>query len=137
MLRLRVIRSGVTRVVVLVGPWAIKIVRLRSSMGFIRSWLANESEWRRRRAPGVNGPIATVVHLIAVYPRAEEIGRWDPEDCPFPVEGNEERKGSSWGRVDGRWLLVDFDRAWEERTWPVGWLYYWNQDRLGRKWAKL
>jgi hypothetical protein len=130
-------RDGVTRLVVLVGRWAIKIVRLDSTMGFVRSWLANESEWRRRRAQGVNAPIWTVVHLVAVYPRADEIGCWDPEDCPFPADGNEERKGSSWGRFGDRWLLVDFDRAWQQPRSLIGWLYYWNQDRLGRKWSKL
>lgn len=133
MLRLKVERNGVTRIVILAGPWAFKIAR-----GW-RGWLANQSEWRRRRAPQVNPPIATAVHFVAVYPRAElelaALPTWVYSDKLGL--NRDEQKWTSWGRVNGRLVLLDFDRAWEEPSWPLGRLYYWNQERLARKWSKL
>lgn len=125
------ISSGITRWVLLFGPFAIKIPK------HIRGWIANQSEWRQRRKEGVNGPLFTLFHFLTIYWRAEAVGKWDTDECPFKADSNEERKGSSWGCVNGSWLLIDFDRAWAVPRSLVGGLYFGNQERLARKWMKL
>lgn len=125
------ISYGVTRWVLLVGPFAIKFPK------HIRGWMANQSEWRQRRREGVNSPICTLFHFVTLYWRAEMVGRWHTDECPFYADSNEERKGSSWGAVNGTWLLIDFDRAWRNPRSLVGGLYYGKQERLSRKWSKL
>lgn len=143
------VARGVTRTVVVGRRWAVKIARpswrLSPEMGltpwgtFIRSWLANRSEWRQRDRPGVARPVATVGHVLVVFPAARAVaveglmGPWcDRAD-------GDEAKPSSWGHFPGEgWLLIDFDRCWEaaDRGW-VGGLYYRHQERLARRWADL
>lgn len=153
--------SGVTRIVLLAGKYAIKVPYPRKPL---RGWLANRSEWIQRDRPDVNRPILTIGHLAAVYPRVLFQGTWDPENCPFqavvpsglePDEdwdphtpsgySREEAKGQSWGHGGQawghgtriRWCLIDWDRAWQHPRGWIGGLYYWKQERLSRKWAAL
>lgn len=131
-LRLEWIDFGVTRWVLLIGPWAIKIPKN------FRGWLANQSEWRQRKRIDVARPKLTLVHFLVVFPRADEIGRWGPEDFVRRHEYSlEESKGSSWGKFGGVWMLIDYDRAWQHPRSLIAWPYYWNQERLSRKWSKL
>lgn len=146
----RLVRSGVTRYVLLAGLYAVKVPRPRrhrrrvprSGSSGVRGWLANRSEWRQRHRPGVNPPLLTVAHCVTVYRRADEVGTWHPgDDVPCrpaargPGHDAEEAKGSSWGRFGDRWLLIDYDRAWERPHGIVGALYYAREDRRGRRWA--
>lgn len=134
--------SGVTRTAWKVGRWAVKI----PNWGwFIRGYLANRSEWDQRHRSDVNAPLWRI-GLIAVYPLAvtmdrDAADRFERDRTPVLLEAGysqEEAKPSSWGCVDGRWLVIDFDAAWATpRRGAVGRLYYWNQERLGRKWARL
>lgn len=109
-------------------------------MGWVRGWLANRSEWQQRHRPDVARPIATFLHLAVVYPRADALApscdQWQRTMVTVGYRP-EEAKPSSWGRFGGGWRLVDFDRAWQYPRGWVGGLYYWNQERLGRKWSKL
>lgn len=131
------IDEGVTRWVLCIGNVAIKFPKN------LRGWLANESEWRQRKRSDVNRPYISILHFIIIYPRASEVGDWDPEDCPHDVsiniehKSNEEKKGSSWGLFKDKWLLIDFDRAWERPRSLIGFFYYYNQERLYKKWSKL
>ena len=145
---------GITRTVFVVGRWAIKVPSLRHRY-LLRGWLANRSEWKQRRRPDVARPIITLGHLVTVFPRAQEIGAWEPEDCPeralWPSgldvdewdphqpcgHSTEEAKGSSWGRFGDRWLLIDYDRAWQDPRGAVGAAYYGRQERRARKWSTL
>lgn len=131
-------RSGVTRTVIVTRRWAVKLAWGRC--GPLRGWLANRSEWVRRDRPRVLAASFTLCHFITWYRRADEVGTWDPEDAPQASMRRlrtEERKGSSWGRFGGRWLLIDYDRAWQDpRGWVGGW-YYGRQERLARKWMRL
>jgi hypothetical protein len=127
------VRRGVTRVVFVGRRWAVKMPSVGYAWG-VRGWLANRSEWRQRRRRGVARPVLTLGHVVLVMPVAERIGRWDS----VAGEGDE-AKPSSWGWFGDRgWLLVDFDRAWEQddRGW-VGGLYYGRQERLARRWSNL
>lgn len=143
------IKRGVTRTVVLTKRWAFK---LPGGLGhaWLRGWLANRSEWRQRNRPDVARPRLTLCHLVVVFPRAIHTGsdRLDPIEQELPLwtqDGRysaEEAKPSSWGAFDCpcgcgylRWMLVDFDRAWQQDSRGlVGSLYFGRQERMARKW---
>lgn len=141
-----IVRSGVTRLVIVTRRYVVKMPRFRSYA--VRGWLANRSEWQQRRRAGVAAPLVTVAHLLTLYRRADEVGNWDPELAPgfarvFRVDDDgtqqlnyEESKGSSWGRFGDRWLLIDYDRAWEEPRGLVGKIYYGRQERAARRWMR-
>lgn len=145
------IRRGVTRTVIVGRRWAVKLP-IGLGMSFhglagdlVRGWLANQSEWRQRRRPGVARPRLTLLHLVLVMPAADWVGSdrfsvkgpWQSID-PADVGARDEAKPSSWGRFGDRWLLIDFDRAWErDGRGLVGRLYYGHQERSARRWARL
>jgi hypothetical protein len=140
--------DGVTRLVILVGPWALKLPRgmFRDRRWFgwwIRGWLANRSEWRQRHRSDVCPLMATVGHFVLIARRGEPVDREAWEDSVVDVLVDygyswEEAKASSWARFDGRALLVDFDRAWQQgdRGWIGGW-YYGRQERAARRWLAM
>lgn len=135
---MQLVKTGITRWVLLIGPFAIKFPKS------LRGYLANQSEWRQRKRPRVNRPIISLFHLMIVFYRATEIGKWEPKEFNvssrywYGIEySNEEAKGESWGLVKNCWVLIDFDRAWENPRPVIGLLYYWNQARLARKWMNL
>lgn len=147
---MRVERSGVTRLVLLVGPYAVKVPRWHNRRfwaGPLRGWLANRSEWKQRRRDGVNRPLLTLGHVAAVYRRAVAVGASDPERAPsfarrvvVDEDGErldcEESKGSSWGWFEDRWLLIDYDKAYEPPRGVVGGVYYGRQERMARRWMR-
>lgn len=107
---------------------------------FVRSWLANRSEWCQRDRPDVARPLLTLLHLVVVFPAADEVavGRgvpWQARAHSHSHSGDE-AKASSWGRFGHRWLLIDYDRAWESPRGFVGGRYYLHQERLARRWAR-
>lgn len=133
--------AGVTRIVIVGRRYAVKIPNYRH--GFIRGWLANQSEWQQRNRPDALTPRFSLLHLILVFPVA-----WCPTEedfaaCPV-AEGSgpwltytgDEAKTSSWGWYHHECLLIDYDRAWD-RVSLSAWFYYKLQDRKGRRWAKL
>lgn len=144
---MRLDRSGVTRSVLIGRIWVYKIAKGRSSL--IRGVIANRSEWHQRDRTDVARPAWTFLYLIQCYPKASYVPHWSqrgPWDNhpPRPSDDDDwsgwhgdEYKASSWGRFRDRWLLIDYDRGHQERDWLIGKLYYGNQERLGRKWAKL
>ena len=134
---------GVTRTAYRVGRWAVKV----PNRGWlVRGYLANQSEWRHRDRADVNAPVFHLLGLVAVYPLAETMDRGHSDHFEATVTpvlvhlgySQEEAKPSSWGRVGDRWLVIDFDEAWSvPRRGLIGRAYYWNQDRLGRKWSAM
>lgn len=135
---MQVVRSGITRWVILIGPVAIKVPRNDYA---VRGWLANRSEWKTRHRPEVNRPILTLGHVVTVYPRAERIAT--PDDAgPFGASDRftydgDEQKPANWGWFGDRWKLIDFDRSWDDPRGLVGALYFGRQERLARKWMRL
>jgi hypothetical protein len=133
MVRWQVVRSGVTRIVLLTPRYAFKLPR-----GY-RGVLANESEWSQRHRPDVNSPLRSPLHLVQISRRAEKLfpgGTW-AEEREAEGYSQEEAKSHSWGRFGDRWLLIDFDRAWAEPRGLLARPYYARQERLARKWMKL
>lgn len=130
-------RHGITRTVFVFRTWVVKVPSWRHR-SLVRGWLANRSEWRQRHKPNVCRPALTVFHMVVVYPRAHWVGVDSGRGSgPWVGRDGDEGKASSWGRFRDRWLLIDFDAAWEHPRGLVGGIYYWNQERLGRKWAQL
>lgn len=137
---MKIVKTGVSRNVILTERYAIKYPKPVFFWPFIRGWLANQSEWRQRKRRRVARPVFTLFHFFVWYPRAKYIGLWPSWDAPDFTYGmsEEERKGSSWGNFSfHEWKLIDFDRAWENPRGVIGRVYYWRQERLGRKWSKL
>lgn len=133
--------SGITRIAIIGRKYVVKIPNVRYN--FWRGWIANQSEWQQRDRADALRPLATLFHVFALYPKA-----WCPTEedfaaCPV-AEGSipgidytgDEEKVTSWGEYRGEWLLIDFDRSWERRS-RIAKLYYANQDRKSRKWARL
>lgn len=115
---IRLIRTGVTRDVVLVGRWAIKVPTARYGLSSIaRGILANQSEaaWTTR-----DGHVAPVLFsmlggIVNLYPRCEPIDETlvdvesviGPLGCPPP-----DRKADNLGMLDGRVVWLDYDYSW-------------------------
>ncbi len=115
------IRHGICRTVLLVGPYAVKVPSLRGHAaggvrgrleGFCRGILANLSEATWSSFEPFAGRIAPVRFsllggLVQVYPRCEpapedaELFRLDPD--PGDV------KPDNFGLLDGRLVRVDFE----------------------------
>lgn len=140
--------AGVTRTVYEIRgravkvPWGLAGYRPKA---IVRGILANRSEWQQRDDVNVHAPLRTLAYVVNVYPVAEVVPRgrwwiWDVREsiwAEFMGYTPEEAKPSSWGCVNGRWALIDYDRCWDD---PKGWLgaiYYWDEERLARKWARL
>lgn len=120
---MRVIRIGVTRTVVLVGRWAVKVPTLRGIpigdgrgrvAGVCRGLLANQSEYVWSTFEPWAGKIAPVrwsllFGLVQVYPRCQPLAdgergplpRLDP--CPGDI------KPDNFGWLGGRVVRVDYD----------------------------
>lgn len=140
--------KGVTRTVWSFGRhWVVKVP---NRGWFLRGYLANQSEWRQRHRPDVAPPVLSIFNVALVMARAERdllnhVALFGPpDDMPITEDGvdghsGDEAKLCSWGLYPAGWRLIDFDRAWvlEQRSPIIGRLYYWNQERLGRKWSKL
>jgi hypothetical protein len=138
-----IVRQGINRSVVLVGRWAVK---LPWGLGHspVRGWLSNRSEWRQRERSDVCPARWTLAHVVLVMPRADERGSLDscfglPPWLPGgEVYDGDEAKPDSWGRFGNRWLLIDYDRSWEQHDRGlIGSLYWGHQERLARRWADL
>ena len=138
------VKHGVTRTVVLTKRYAIKLP-WGQGHSVLRGWLANRSEWKQRRRPDVLRPVLTLGHFVVVFPRVSTYVEWGASFVwnftkfvlPDYPDGDE-AKESSWGLHDMKFVLIDFDRAWESPgRGIVGGLYYGNQERLARKWMKL
>jgi hypothetical protein len=124
-----VIRTGISRTVVLVGRWAVKIptgrgvgLKPRSFRGRLegvcRGLLANLSEHEWHTYEPWAGGVAPVLHswvggLVQVYPRCEPLDvvdddagratlpRLDPDPGDVKVD--------NYGRLNGRVVRVDYE----------------------------
>lgn len=128
---------GVTRTVVVGRHYAVKVPSVRHRY-VIRGWLANRSEWKQRRRLDIVRPVLTLGHLALVYPTADGLmseREWSLQRHVLIRDGysHEEAKASSWGRFGGRWLLLDFDRAWQPPLGIIGGLYFGHEERLAAR----
>lgn len=136
--------SGSTRHVYRIGKYAVKVPNLNKRPTrwrgmFLRGVLANRSEWKQRKRHDVVRPLATLFWIIQVYPKVDPIpdiswNFWDKTVRKDLIEAGyskEESKPSSWcfgpnipvlssrASLPPRYLLIDYDRCWDE---PMGWL---------------
>lgn len=124
---MQIIRRGVTRTVLLVGRWAVKVPTLRgigpSPMtmrgrvaGVCRGILANQSELTWHETDGFRGRVAPVLRswlwgVVQIYPRCEPappgslLFYLDPD----PGDGVDEGKYENFGLLDGRLVRVDYE----------------------------
>lgn len=134
-------RRGVTRTVFVGRRWALKVPTVHYRRNFVRGWLANRSEWRQRKRRDVARPVATLFHFVLVMPAAKVTGAdaahiWPYE--PWVDRAGDDAKPCSWGWFGDRWLLIDYDRAWEDSDRGiVGGIYYAIQERRAREWIHL
>ncbi|HYH66391.1 MAG TPA: hypothetical protein VD866_16985 [Urbifossiella sp.] len=113
------LRRGMTREVLLVGPWAVKVPTLRSWRLFVEGVLANLNE---RRRSGLDPRLCPVLFalwggLLLVMRRAEplhpdidlptDFGAL-PVGEPFPPVPLPDVGPRNLGRLDGRPVIVDY-----------------------------
>lgn len=124
---LRVVRSGITRTVILIGPWAIKVPTGRGTglhaptprgrvAGVCRGLLANQSEQTWHRFEPWSGMVAPVIRswlfgLVQVYPRCVPLADGDRGPLPRldPCPGDV--KPDNFGRWRGRVVRLDYDMS--------------------------
>jgi hypothetical protein len=117
---MRIIRSGISRTVILVGRYAVKVPSFRGHMpggirgrmaGFAHGLLHNQSEAIWSGFEAWHGMVAPVLHswlggLVNVYPRCDpapdgaELFEMDPD--PGDV------KRDNYGLLAGRLVRVDY-----------------------------
>lgn len=117
------VRRGITRAVLLVGPWAIKVPSLRanglSARGVMwsmsRGVSANLSEISWTGSPGTCPVRWSLAGLVNVYPRLEHV---DPalevDYDAIGFLGPADRKPENLGWLDGQVVYVDFDMSWND-----------------------
>jgi hypothetical protein len=116
----KVVRTGVTRTVILTGRYAIKVPSLRggSSGARIESFcwgvLANRSEREWHDYAGWGGHVAPVLRswlggIVQVYPRCLPLppGARGPLPCLDPDPGD--FKPDNFGVLGGRVVWIDYD----------------------------
>lgn len=118
---MKIIRTGASRTVILIGRYAIKVPTLRGTIStdargrvasFAGGVLANQSEYVWHNFDQWEGQVAPVLRswlcgLVQVYPRCEpapadaSLFRLDP--CPGDY------KLANYGVLDGRLVRVDYE----------------------------
>lgn len=121
---MRVIRTGITRTVVLVGRWAVKVPSARTYgkgltgllWSLSRGVQANQSEaglskWEDTRPDLCPVRWSLAGGLVNVYPRCAPVpaGRL-AEARPLPFSGD--RKPENLGLLRGRVVWLDYDGSW-------------------------
>jgi len=104
------IRSGYSRVVFLIGNFAIKVANFNSFHQFKCGLSSNKSESIKYKADSThlcpivyNGPAG----LFNIMRRAEPIEEWEMPDSLRDKVGIDFKK-SSFGKIDGRIVAVDY-----------------------------
>ncbi len=118
---------GISRTVILVGQWAVKVPSLRGHVtgdmrgrieGLCRGVLANQSEYRWHTYEPWAGWVAPVLRswlwgVVQVYPRCEPLDIPDDETgrATLPVLDPDpgDVKVDNFGLLDGRIVRLDYD----------------------------
>lgn len=128
------VARGVTRCVVVGHRWAFKFPRLSMHFG-VRGWLANRSEWRRRNIEGINRPLLNVGNFCVIFQAADEVR--DGGVGPWEGQPGDYAKPHNWGLFGDEWRLLDYEQCWKDRGGIIARIYWWNSDRIGRRWIAL
>lgn len=124
------LHRGICRVVLLIGPWAIKMPTSRPygrrSAPTERLWaiargvIANNSEKQWSGQAGVCPVVFSLLGIVQVYPRCEpvseeEVPDWHDKpwwDSIAPSLPFADRKAANLGRLNGQLVWVDYDSSW-------------------------
>jgi hypothetical protein len=121
------VRRGVTRTVLLVGPWAVKFPSLCAHgdglrgvlWSFARGLSANCSEelWTRSGQDGICPVRWSLAGLVNVYRRCEPASDELSEDVYAAIgfTGAADKKPANLGWLDGTLVWVDYDQSWNDR----------------------
>lgn len=119
------VHRGITRTVLLVGRWAVKVPSLRSYNDGVAGVLwsishgvqANLSErtWSGSDA-GYCPVLWSLAGLVNVYPRCAPVDPAAVIDYDAVAEWNcpTDRKPENLGWLDGRLVWVDYDMSWND-----------------------
>lgn len=118
---MRVVRTGITRTVILTRRYAIKVPSLRGGSlgghrgrleGLAKGLLANQSEYQWHTFEPWRGGVAPVLWswlggLVQIYPRCDPL----PPGSDMPVLELEpgDRKPDNFGVLDGKIVRLDYD----------------------------
>ena len=119
---MQIIRCGITRTVILVGRYAVKVPSLRGGCtgdlrgriaGIAQGILANQAEYQWSGYEPWRGKVAPVLHswlggIVQVYPRCQPLADGDRGPLPQldPCPGD--IKPDNFGRLGGRVVRVDY-----------------------------
>lgn len=115
---MKLIRTGITREVLLIGKYAIKIPTFRYGnyakpfQMFARGLLANysESDWSNYDGAAVAPVLWSFFGLINVYPRCEPVYEFDDYiSLGLPVG---DHKPQNIGLLNGKLVWIDYDSSW-------------------------
>lgn len=114
------VHRGTTRVVLLVGRWAVKLPRVSRAGGRLwtlaRGVQANLSEREQASVPGVCPVRWSLLGVVNVYRRCDPVrgelseADWSSIGYPGPVD----RRPHNLGVLDGRLVLIDYDTSWSD-----------------------
>ena len=118
-----IVRKGITRTVLLVGRWAVKVPSLRAHGDGARGVLwslsrglqANLSEAEWAGTPGVCPVVLSVFGVVNVYRRCRPVSAeheidWDAIGFLGPMD----RKHDNVGWLDRSIVLIDYDMSWND-----------------------
>ena len=118
------VHHGMTRTVLLVGRWAIKLPSLRSYgdgpagvlWSVTRGIQANLSEREWSGSPGTCPVVWSAAGVVNVYPRCDPVMA-EPTDAEYAatgVLGPVDKKRQNVGWLAGRLVWVDYDMSWND-----------------------
>lgn len=123
---MRIIRTGVSRTVILIGRYAVKVPSMRGHMtgdlrdriaGFAYGLLHNQSEATWSSFEGWDGQVAPVLHswlagLVNIYPRCEPLDLADDDEgrdsLPLLEPDPGDIKVGNYGLLDGKVVRLDY-----------------------------
>lgn len=118
------IRRGLTRTVLLIGRWAVKVPSIRAHgdgvSGMLWSWTrgvqANLSECQWSSSPGTCPVRWSLAGLVNIYPRCDAVTGELTEDEYQGIGflGPVDPKSSNVGLLDGRLVWIDYDMSWND-----------------------
>lgn len=117
---------GITRTVLLVGKWAIKVPSLRAHEAGLtgllwsisRGILANQSELEWSGQPGLCPVRFSFSGVVNIYPRCQPVEHEPTEaeyDAIAPFSGPSDRKPHNIGLLDGAMVWLDYDMNWNDQ----------------------
>ena len=118
------VHRGISRTVLLIGPWAVKLPSLRSNgdgvtgvmWSVTRGIQANLSEQSWSGSPGVCPVAWSAAGLVNIYPRCQPVTH-EPSEQEYEAIGAlgpVDRKPQNVGWLGGRLVWVDYDMSWND-----------------------